>query len=88
LALGKKGDAKTICPSYPDCTDPSANDPNDSAKSFATISTIGFIAGGALVAAGAFLVLTAPSSSKPTTSLRVSPTLGARDASLSVAGAF
>jgi hypothetical protein len=86
MAVSKKSEAKDICPTYPDhCLDRSAQAPNDSAQSLATVSTISFIAGGALVAAGAFLVLTSPDKA---TAMRVSPRIGTADAGLQLAGTF
>jgi hypothetical protein len=58
----------------------------DDAKSAATVSTVAFIAGGALVAGGFVLWLTAPRSSR--TGMRVSPFVGASTGGISVDGAF
>ena len=68
----------TVCP-------PSARDNVDTYNRYRTISTIGFIAGGALAATGAVLILTAPSSSpdKPASSAyRLAPWLGRGGAGL------
>ena len=46
----------------------------DSLNTFRTISTIGFVAGGVLAAAGVTLLLTAPSKSGPSAALQVAPT--------------
>ena len=62
------------CPKY--C----AAVPSD-ALAQATVSTVGFIAGGALLAGGAFLYFTAPS-------VAVGPTVGAGGAGLSIRGAW
>lgn len=71
------------------CSDPGARDrlnaDQSTARSLATVSTIGFIAGGALLAGGLVLVLTAPKSQHSAT-LGVSPTLGG--ASVGLSGRF
>jgi hypothetical protein len=59
-ATSKLDDAKSHCPSYPDNCPPQSAQLNDSAKSSATISTIGFAVGIAGVAGGLVLWLTAP----------------------------
>jgi hypothetical protein len=63
--------------------------PLSSARSDSTISTVGFVAGGVLLAGGAALVLLAPSG-RPTdaSSVRVAPAVGARDAGLLLSGSF
>lgn len=65
LALGAQSDAKDLCTSYPvGCpADGTGTEANDRAYTWATISTIGFIAGALGVAAGTVLILTAPSQS-------------------------
>lgn len=55
----------------------------DTANQQATVSNIAFIAGGVLTAAGVVLYLTTPSGT-----LSVSPTVGAREASVGVTGHF
>lgn len=74
-AISANNRSKDICPSNGVCPDESARSDNDSARSSATISTIGFVAGGVLVAGGLALVLTSPSSSS-------TPNKGAASASL------
>lgn len=86
MAIGKSNDAKASCANDGPCRDASAVDASDSAKSLATVSTIGFIAGGVAVAAGAVLVFTAPSPKK--TGVRVVPNAGPSSAGLTVLGAF
>lgn len=68
------------------CTQNGLNLTND-AKSAATISTVSFVAGGALAAGGVVLWLTAPSAS-PQTGMRLVPTVGASLAGVSIDGAF
>ena len=60
------------------------------AYSQATVSTVGFIAGGALLAGGVVLFLAAPSggSERPAASVRVSPMVGASAGGLQLAGAW
>lgn len=59
-ASGKWSDAKAKCSDYPYGCGPDGRELQDSAKSQATLSTILFAAGGALLATGAILYLTAP----------------------------
>ena len=60
---------------------------HDSAVSAATVSTVAFIGGGVLVAAGAVLWFTAPKA-RPQTGLRIVPSVGANGAGLTLAGGF
>jgi hypothetical protein len=67
VAIGKKNDVKTACQqgggSYPStCGAPQGSQDNDNsaAKSNATISTIGFVAGGIFLVGGTVLYFTAP----------------------------
>jgi hypothetical protein len=64
-AASKNSRSKDICPNSGVCADEGARTANDEARSAATISTLGFVAGGALLAGGVALVLLAPSSSSP-----------------------
>lgn len=62
VANAKLNDAKNSCTAYPRCpasSETSIGDANASAKSAATVSTIGFIAGAAALAGGVTLWLTA-----------------------------
>jgi hypothetical protein len=73
-AISLNNRSKQICPSNGVCADESARADNDSARSSATISTIGFVAGGLLLAGGLALVIAAPSSRAPASAaLRASP---------------
>ncbi len=90
MAMGANNDAKKLCPSSP-CADKAGVDDNDKAKSLGTVSTIGFIAGGVLLAGGVVLVLTAPSSQEKKTAVsdvKVSPTFGPTYSGLSMGGSF
>jgi hypothetical protein len=62
-AISSNNRSKQACPTDGVCADESARSDNDDARSSATISTIAFVAGGALVAGGVALVVFAPSSS-------------------------
>jgi hypothetical protein len=77
----------TNCANYP-----GAVADHSSAVADGTISTIGFIAGGALLAGGLALWLTAPSgpeaSPAPAAGIRVSPSLGEKRAGIAVTGGF
>jgi len=59
MAMQKKQDAQKICPH--DCPDKAGVDAWHSATTFGTVSTIAFVAGGALVAGAAVLWFTSPS---------------------------
>ncbi len=90
MAMGANNDAKKLCPSSP-CADKTGVDDNDKAKSLGTVSTIGFIAGGVLLAGGVVLVLTAPSSQEKKAAfsdVKVSPTFGPTYSGLSMGGSF
>lgn len=62
-AISLNSRSKDKCPMSGICADDAARSDADSARSAATISTIGFVAGGTLLAAGIALVVFAPSSS-------------------------
>lgn len=61
---------------------------HDSAVTNGTISTIGFIGGGALLVGGAVLFLTAPKASSSSTGLTVAPSVTASEGGFSVRGVF
>ena len=86
LASGALGDAKDACLSYPvGCTSPDATSANDDARTFSTLSTVGVIGGGVLVAGGLALFLTAPRA--PTVgALRLAPWMDARTTGLAFHG--
>lgn len=89
VAMGKNADSKKDCPEDGICRSRAALDANDAAHTFATISTVTFVAGGALLATGIVLVVTAPRG-QPTTGLRVVPSMGvgAHAGGLMLQGAF
>jgi hypothetical protein len=59
-ASSKWSDAKAACTDYPYGCSSNGQDLRSSARSAATVSTVGFIAGGALLATGLVLYFTAP----------------------------
>jgi hypothetical protein len=89
LAFSAHDDAVSKCAHYPDrCpADGSGTSANDRAQTLATVSTIGFVAGGALLAGGACLFFIAPPSRS--SALRVAPSFGLNgSAALAVDGSF
>jgi len=72
LASSAWSKAQSECPSHAGCSSQAMSD-RSSALSLATGSTVGFVAGGVLLAAGATLFFTAPSSGSSGVSLRVAP---------------
>jgi hypothetical protein len=87
LAMGNESDSKNRCPNTT-CTDATGVNENNSASTQATISTIGFVAGGALVVTGAVLFLVAPKSHATTTALRIVPAVGRGELGLGLGGAW
>lgn len=75
LASSSWSSAQSDCPSSTTCKQPQAGDERSSALTKATVSTVGFVAGGVLVAGGAVLFFTAPKSHKEIT-VGIAPTLG------------
>jgi hypothetical protein len=73
IALNKKGEVDDLCPDLNNCTDQGIA-VNDEAKTAATISTIGFIAGGALLVTGIVLWVALPSETGPQTGIELTPT--------------
>ncbi|WP_437300854.1 hypothetical protein [Sorangium sp. So ce426] len=73
LALGKHGDLSERCPAGR--CDPSLKGEIDSYHAMGTLSTIGFAIGAAGVGAGAFLLLTAPSSPQRA-GISITPVIG------------
>ncbi len=76
LAVGKHGDITKSCPDghCPKGSEATYNPEIDSYTTMGTISTIGFLAGGALAATGMVLMLTAPK--KRTTQASITPLVG------------
>ncbi|MEO8875366.1 MAG: hypothetical protein ABI461_07255 [Polyangiaceae bacterium] len=74
IASGKKGDAGNNCNADLSKCNASGVSDMSSARSSATISTVGFIAGGALLAGGVVLYLTAPKANQEkAVGLRIAP---------------
>jgi hypothetical protein len=99
VAVGKNNESKQACPNDGACTSSAAVDANDGARRFGTLSTIGFIGGGAATVAGIVLVLTAPSSRAASTATREPrralmsgarflPATDGRSATMSLSGVF
>ena len=92
ITLGKKSEMNVACGgSIGACTAPpgSLNDQRDSAKTTGTAASVGFVAGGALMAAGAALYFSVPRKRSSTTEpLRLAPAVGMRDAGLNVVGSW
>ncbi len=84
-ANSANGDLKSACGTGPTC---SANNASlhDSAITWATISDIAFAAGGAAVAAGTVIYLTAPHDASAVSSVGIAP--ASRGAGLSLVGRF
>lgn len=89
VAMSKNGDVKAMCtiPACPDARGPALA---DEARSAATVSTIGFVAGGALLAGGVALYLTAPKREPRARGggLHLSPEVGRRMAGVTLGGRF
>jgi hypothetical protein len=78
-AISKSNDAKSQC-SLTSCTNSAAVNENNDAKTAATISDVTIGVGLAAVAAGAYLLLTAPSTRGAPAASRVTPVVGSRGA--------
>jgi len=90
ISMGKKSDAEAQCraPDYKLCTATGVELGKD-AMSAGNISTVGFVAGGVLLAGAAVLYFTAPSArSSSSSSMALVPAVGAREAGLSLHGSF
>jgi hypothetical protein len=88
MAISKNDTSQTECPNDGACGSRAAVDANESARTFATISTIAFGAGAALVLAGTVLVLTAPDARKEARAIRIVPRADARSAGVGIMGVF
>lgn len=87
VAIGKKGDTSSNCNSDLSRCNSAGVDAMSSARSSATISTVGFIAGGALLVGGVVLYVTAPKpGEEKTVGFRLSP--NGSGATLSFGGAW
>lgn len=98
MAMGKSSDAKAVCAADGPCASRQAVDDAESARAFGLVSTLSFAAGGALLAAGAALVIASPANregsagrargARRVTSLRLAPGGGAGSAGLLLRGEF
>lgn len=95
MAMGKSNDAKNSCASDGPCPSRAAVDASKSAKTLGLISTIGFAAGGVGLAAGAALILTAPSEAKTHANMKaggvnmqIAPHASPSDIGVNLAGVF
>jgi hypothetical protein len=73
--------ATKLCPSHMGCSAEAVND-RSTAVNFATVATVGVIAGGVLLAGGITIFLTAPRDKSPAVGIQLAPT------GLLVAGTF
>jgi PEGA domain len=87
MAGSKWSSAKTDCGSGCGPNDPAQQEKSDAAT-MGNVSTVGFVAGGALVVAGLVLYMTAPSGSTGSAGLRVVPSASAGGGGISLRGAF
>ena len=77
VAMQKNSTSEKDCPSDGICKSAAALDANDSARTWATVSTAGFVAAGVLLAAGVVLYLTdTPASARSRAALRLVPRAG------------
>ncbi len=89
LAIGKNTDSKRLCPTAGLCTSQEGVNANASAQTLGTVSTVGFIAGGLALAAGAYFIFTSPPARTRTArALELTPALGVGSGALFLGGAF
>ncbi len=93
MAISQKNQQQSDCASTASCTSSGhaqALGDHSSAVSDGTISTVGFLAGGALLVAGAVVYLTDGGSARPatTTGMVLTPSVGPAGAGLSLGGSF
>jgi hypothetical protein len=72
LSFSSWGQANSECPSHMGCSAQATNNRSDS-LTFGTVSTVGFIAGGALLATGLTIYLTAPRDRATNVGVQLSP---------------
>jgi hypothetical protein len=87
MAMGKESSSKTACPTS-ECSNPQAVSDNSDAKSSATVSTIGLIAGAALVAGGAAIYFTAPKKHPTSAAFHLAPAMGPGQIGFNLGGAW
>ena len=87
FSVVKNGQAKDLCPSFNACPDADGRSKWNAATDAGTASTIGFVAGGAILGAAAILYFTAPTpTSAPTTGWWLTPSVGLGSAGLVAGG--
>jgi tetratricopeptide (TPR) repeat protein len=86
-AMSKNEDSEAFCNEDNVCDDPQALELTEEAKDAALISTIGFAAGGAALAAGIVLFVAAPGGGE-SNALRISPRVARNGGGLTVGGSF
>ncbi len=86
-AKNKNDAALTHCPQTPACADQTGVDLTHEAQTSATVSTVGFIAGGVLVAAAVTMVLIAPREKRAVTA-RLAPVVGPGTFGAALGGTF
>ena len=91
MAIGKTNDEKRCINTPGSCSMSTTQSAHDGAVTSATLSTVGFVAGGALLAAGALVYFVwSPFGSSATraTALQVSPQVGPNGAGIAASGHF
>jgi hypothetical protein len=86
-AISKNNDSKNDCASGV-CTTSAAQQARDDARAAGTVSTIAFVAGGVLAAAGVTLFVVGKQKRAETTGVSVAPAFGANGGGLSLQGVF
>jgi hypothetical protein len=89
-AIANWNDAKKLCSttSCPSDTRGAAESDRTTALTQSTVSTVGLIAGGALVVGGLVMIIAAPREEPAKTGTRVVPVVGPGQAGLQVQGVF
>jgi hypothetical protein len=94
VAMSKKSDVDELCPDYDNCT-VEGIETNDEATLYGHLSTVGFVAGGALLVTGLIMWLAAPAEAEPSSpeqphelALRVRPVVGIEGIGLALDSAF
>lgn len=84
MAIGQKSTVEDLCPEPANCTDEGVSEA-ETGSTLATVSTIGFIAGGVFTAAGLFLVFGTGGEGEAT---GLAPSIGPSHAGLTLRGAL
>ena len=89
FSIVKNGQAKELCPSFSSCPDADGRSKWNAATDAGTVSTIGFVAGGAILTAATILYFSAPknaASSGAAAAWWVTPSVGLGSAGLVAGG--